>query len=162
MPTTFSVLLQLMVSSAPPMVQADVPCEEPAHAPMFAIAVQPGLGTTLDGRDNGLVGAVQLEFRPLLWLAVRSGFELAPAGQALDVVGVKLSPNTIWRPYFAASLAAQFVRQTGGAAFGTALAGGLDVSLGRGFFLEAEARLRLIVANTPQASLSVGAGFEFL
>jgi hypothetical protein len=158
---TFSALLPMLLSSAPPLVQADPQCTEPPRAPLVAIAVQPGLGTRLDGRENGLVGALHGEYRPLQWLAVRAGFEMSPSGQALDVVGVKVSPNTIWRPFFAASLSANFLHETTGARFGTALSGGLDVSLGRGFFLEAEARVRLTADNTPRASLSVGAGFEF-
>lgn len=179
--------------SPPPMVYAPpAPAPTVAVAPMavvqprparpqrprpgfLAIKYMPGVSTSpslqsgdLDFDDTGFAHSPGLELRLTRWLSLRSDLEFRQAGRSWDMLGVKLSlfPNSPVKPYGSVSFgASESYANPGAFAFGFAGAGGLDVFIGRHFFLEAEVRYRMTpgacCSEAPALTGVIGGGVAF-
>jgi hypothetical protein len=163
------------VPMAPPVVVA------PARPPVvegparFAIKYAPGANAAVslaDGVALGRLGATHsfgIEVRLSKHFAFRSDVELRPAGHSWDLVGLKvwLAPDWALRPYLSASLSGSLAdNQPGRFLVGVVGAGGLDLAIGRHFFLEAEVRYRAAPGDccgeVHQLTALIGAGVAFL
>jgi hypothetical protein len=115
----------------------------------------------------GLAHSVGLEGRLTTWLGLRSDLELRRDSRSWDVIGVKLwLPTSTFKPYVSASLAVtEAAAQPGRLHWGLVGAAGLDLWLGKHFFLEAELRYRVSPGDccraAPHVTGLVGAGVAF-
>lgn len=112
--------------------------------------------------------SVGLELRLAEWAALRSDLELRPGGTSWDALGLKLSgPDKVLAPYFSVSASGSVsTSQPGRVQVGLMGALGLDLKLGRYFFLEAEARYRVApdacCRDVPQVTGTLGVGLAIL
>lgn len=151
-----------LLTTAPPMVQADPEPVDCDTVPLLAAVLLPGARL---GESVSVAGSGYVEVRPFTWLGLRTGAELSRQGHSIDFLGVKLSPlaTATFRPYLVGAISGDFPERRPGESFlGFAGSAGLDVSLGAGFFIEAEARMRLFKSFDPQWGAFAGLGFEFL
>ena len=161
-----SLLAAVMVASAPQVVEAqEAPCDDgPA---LIAVKVMPGYGARLfaqDGPSAGFGLSAGLEVRLTGWLALRSDVDFRRGGHSLDFLGIKLSlDRDTLRPFASLSVGGDFPAERIGNSW-LALTGalGLDVALGRNFFLTAEARARTTKQQPLTGALLVGVGVAFL
>jgi hypothetical protein len=122
-------------------------------------------GLTTDGL--GYAQSAGVELRLNRWFGLRSDFELRPDSRSWDLIGAKLwVPWSVFKPYASVSLAvSEAYSQPGLRHWGVVGAAGLDVWLGRHFFLEAEGRYRVspgdCCRDQPHFTGLVGAGFAF-
>lgn len=172
-----------VVYSPPPVVAAPAPVVVQQRAapaadsrPGFlALKYMPGVssGVSLtDGQVNfdgvGFAHSPGIELRLTRWLSVRSDLEFRQSGRTWDMLGVKgsLFPTSPVKPYVSVSFAGnESYANPGKYSFGFAAAAGLDVFLGKHFFLEAEARYRVTpgacCAEVPSVTGVVGGGVAF-
>ena len=144
--------------------------EGPSH---LAIKYLPGLSTSFVLNDvlaverPRLAHSLGLELRFNHWLTLRSDYEMRAASHSWDIAGLKVSlPIPLIAPYVSASLSAsEAYREPGRYQFGAVAAAGLDLKLGRHFFIEAEGRFRVAPGSCcreePQVSALIGAGVAF-
>jgi hypothetical protein len=110
----------------------------------------------------GINHTIGIEIRPANWFAVRSDLELRPAGASWDIIGAKLSiPSRFFRPFASVSLTSSMATAEK-IAFGITGSAGVDLFFGKHFFIEAEARYRVLPSGCCEVpgvvSGSVGAG----
>ncbi len=165
--------------AAPPPAQVTVvnntvaPARRDEGPALLAVKYQPGANSAVTLSDSLTLGAPSLahnlgvEVRLAEWFALRSDFERRSDTMSIDFIGAKLSlPTQVVSPYLSGSLSASTADATPGK-FGVGLvaAAGLDVKIGRHFFLEAEARYRVApdacCREVPQVTGLVGGGFAF-
>lgn len=178
--------------SPPPVVYVPVPTPAPAPPPapapvvvqqaaavvvdrpaLLAVKYTPGTSAVVGWGDSvsvnglGFAHSVGLELRPSRWFSLRSDFEMRPDGRSWDMIGAKFSlPNETFRPYASVSLSGSESKALPGKyQLGVAGAAGLDVFLGKHFFLEAEARYRVSPGDccreVPHLTALVGGGVAF-
>lgn len=176
-----------VVYTAPPVVYAPpvvtpAPVVRAKPAPprndrpgFLALKYMPGassdisLGAGRVGFDTvGFAHSPGIEFRLTRWLSLRSDLEFRQGGRTWDMLGVKLSlfPRSPVKPYASVSFGAnENYLNPGKFSFGLAGAAGLDVFLGRYFFLEAEVRYRATpgacCSDVPSLTAVVGGGVAF-
>ena len=171
---------RVVVAVAAPTVAAAVVAEELHPGPsLLALKYMPGVSSSVAINESGDLGvqlgnfgfsqSAGIEFRLGRYFALRTDGELRPnGGRSLDVIGAKLSlfPNSIVRPYGSASLSlSDTPARPGQILVGLMGAGGLDISIGRHFFIEAEVRYRRLPSSCcteeSQITALVGAGVAF-
>ncbi len=159
-----------------PVVQAR-PVPPPAdNRPGFlAFKYMPGVSSTI-AMTNGDVNfggptfahSPGIELRLARWFSLRSDLEFRKEGRTWDILGVKLSllPNSPVKPYASVSFSGnENYGNPGKYSFGFAGAAGLDVMIGKYFFLEAEARYRVTpgacCSEVPALTGLIGGGVAF-
>ncbi len=166
---------QPVVYVAPPVVVAQPGPVKDGRPGMFAIKYMPGASSTLylgpDSLEVGRIGfahSLGLELRLTRWLSLRSDLEFRRRSRTWDIMGIKLSlfPHSPVKPYASVSFAGnENYSNKGQYSFGFAGAGGLDVFLGKTFFLEAEVRYRMTPSSccvdAPALTGLVGGGVAF-
>lgn len=162
---------------APPVVMTPVaPKREPPPRPgLLAIKYMPGvssdLGTSAGDPALGtptFAHSAGLELRIARWFSLRSDLEFRKTSRTWDMLGAKVSlfPNSAFKPYASISFSGnEAYANPGKFSFGFAAAGGLDLFLGRYFFLEAEVRYRMTpgdcCSEVPALTGLVGGGIAF-
>lgn len=163
------VVAALVASPAVAFEEVDCVVEAPEPAePLMAVKLLGGgsgvVNTTSAKSDQpGLSGMLGVEVRLTEWLAVRSDLDLRANGVSWDVAGLKLRGPWFLSPYFSVSAT---VGLTGGHfSLGPVGAAGLDLRLGRHFFLELEGAFRVSPGETlrraGQVSVMAGLGYAF-
>ncbi len=171
--------------AAPPVVAVPTPTYLPAPAVVAAprvveregpnhLAFKYMTGVLGDVSNGGLsVGGfggltnLGAELRLARWIALRSDLEFRPNGRSIDFLGVKLwvDSDSALRPYASVSVTGEHPASRPGSSYlGLVGAAGLDLFLGRTFFLEAEARVRTVhdcCGESLLASGTVGGGLAF-
>jgi hypothetical protein len=184
-PVVYSPPPMVYASPPPPVAYANAPLPvvvQPKPAPresprpgFLAVKYMPGVSTNpsmtdgeLDFDGTGFAHSPGLEVRLTRWLSLRSDLEFRQGGRTWDMLGVKLSlfPNSPVKPYGSVSFSGnESYANPGKFAFGFAGAGGIDVFLGKHFFLEAEVRYRMTPGNccseVPALTGVVGGGVAF-
>ncbi len=177
------MVVQAPVYSAPPIVYAQpvVVAAAPPPRPLrerpgfLAIKYMPGasseIGTSASDPALGspsFAHSAGIELRIARWFALRSDLELRKSGRTWDMLGVKVSlfPNSIIKPYASVSFSGNEASANPGRfSFGLAAAGGVDLFIGRTFFLEAEVRYRVTPGNccseVPALTGLIGGGVAF-
>lgn len=173
------------VYSAPPIVYAQpqpvVVQQAPAPQPrddrpgFLALKYMPGVssevstvvGTAAFGTPT-FAHSPGIELRLTRWFSLRSDLEFRSQGRTWDMLGVKLSPfpKSFLKPYASVSFSGnENYANPGRYSFGFAGAAGLDVMLGRYFFIEAEARYRMTpgscCSEVPSVVGMIGGGVAF-
>lgn len=170
----------------PPMVAAPTPPPAPVAAANVSVRVQRpvdpapahlglkylgGGAALLDWSDDvnltglGYSHSIGLEGRLTRWFALRSDLEWRPDGRSFDLIGAKLwTPTRTFKPFISASLSmSESYALPGVKHWGVVGAAGLDIWLGKHFFLSAEARYRVspgdCCRSEPHLTGLVGAGF---
>lgn len=163
----------VVAAPAAPVVTASAERTERDRPNFLALKYLPGLATSIGPGEPFSVGgighqaSVGAELRFTRWFALRSDAEFRPDGHSYDFLGVKLTmdKDSPLRPYVSASVTGEFpVAKPGNSYLGLVGGVGLDLFLGKYFFLEAEGRLRSVHSCCgvgPQASASVGGGVAF-
>jgi hypothetical protein len=165
------------VAMPPPVVrQRVVEAPAPEGPALLAVKYLPGASAEVGlSQANGLVAStpsfthdVGLELRLSRWFALRSDAEFRPGARSWDVLGLKLwlAPDSVVKPFLSASVSgSQADALPGHLAIGVVAAAGLDVMLGRHFFLSGEARYRVApgacCADVPQVTGLIGGGVAF-
>lgn len=159
---------------APVVVQKAAPVED--NRPGFlAIKYMPGVSSTValsNGEMSfggpGFAHSPGLELRLTRWLSLRSDLEFRKEGRTWDMLGVKLSllPNSPLKPYASVAFSGnENYTNPGKYSFGFAGAAGLDLMLGKHFFIEAEARYRMTpgacCSDVPVVAGVIGGGVAF-
>ena len=164
-----------VVVAAAPAVQARVAPPADDRPGFLALKYMPGVSSNISGTggDMGLstpafAHSPGVELRLTRWFSLRSDLEFRKEGRTWDMLGVKLSllPNSPVKPYASVSFSGnENYANPGKYSFGFAGAGGLDVMLGKHFFLEAEVRYRMTpgscCSEVPALTGLVGAGVAF-
>lgn len=115
----------------------------------------------------GYAHSIGLETRFTNWLALRSDFEMRPDSRSWDLIGAKLwLPTRTFKPYLSGSLAmSEAYAMRGKMHWGFVGAAGIDIWLGKHFFIEAEARYRVspgdCCRDVPHLTGLIGAGVAF-
>ncbi|MDP1822941.1 MAG: hypothetical protein Q8L48_06860 [Archangium sp.] len=160
---------------AAPVVQAKVARPQRERPGLLAVKYMPGVSTnpsmpdgSLEFDGTGFAHSPGIEVRLTRWFALRSDLEFRQGGRTWDMLGVKLSlfPNSPVKPYGSVSFSGNENYQNPGKySFGFAAAGGLDVFIGKHFFLEAEVRYRMTpgacCSDVPALTGLVGGGVAF-
>lgn len=171
------------VYSAPPIVyaqpvvvaQAPPPKPRPERPGILALKYMPGASSEIGTSESDpalssptFAHSAGLELRIARWFALRSDLEFRKSGRTWDMLGVKISlfPSSIIKPYASVSFSGnEAYANPGKFSFGLAAAGGLDLFIGRHFFLEAEVRYRVTPGNccseVPALTGLVGGGVAF-
>jgi hypothetical protein len=172
-----------MVYAAPPggplpmPVVANARLEKPVddRPSLLAIKYAPGASSGIDFESKpsfsgfGFAHSLGLEVRLSRWFALRSDFEWRPQGRSWDMLGLKvwLIPSWALRPYASVSLSgSEATSFPGKYQLGVVAALGLDLMIGKHFFIEAEARYRVSPTSeccreVPTLTGLVGAGVAF-
>lgn len=166
---------QVVHAPAPQVVSRPAPREVERPA-LIGLKYTPGLsGAFAASGDAASVSGVRfvhsagLEARLSRWVALRSDVEFRNDSRSYDVLGAKLwLAGADWqvKPYLSASLSGTTTAARPNAlVIGAMGAAGLDVFIGKHFFLEAELRYRALpggcCAEVPQVTGVVGAGVAF-
>lgn len=143
----------------------------PPSPPFLAVKWMPGVSSVVAGGQSLVVGqpafahSPGLELRVNRWFTVRADAEFRQNGRSWDFIGAKLQPfpGSPVRPYASGSLS---VSETPNApvSFGATGAVGLDLYLSRNFFIEAEARYRVVpgcCGDEHRLAGVIGAGVAF-
>jgi hypothetical protein len=167
-----------MVYAAPmvaaPVVQAKV-VPPPDDRPGFlALKYMPGASTNIVANQAfnldgvGFAHSPGIELRLTRWFSLRSDLEFRQGGRTWDILGIKgsLFPHSPVKPYASVSFSGnENYANPGKFSFGFAGAGGLDVFIGKYFFLEAEVRYRMTpgacCSEVPALTGLVGGGVAF-
>jgi len=184
-PVAYSPPPVVVAPSASPMVAAPVVV---AAAPAVAVTVEKkedpkpaflGLkylggsaalvdwSSGMDLTGLGYAHSLGLEMRFTNWIGLRSDFELRPDSRSWDLVGLKLwVPTKTFKPYASVSLAmSEAYAMPGKMHWGVVGAAGMDIWLGKHFFIEAEARYRVSPGDCcraePHLSGLIGVGVAF-
>jgi len=137
--------------------------------PLLAVKALGGVSGLVNSSDApsdqpGFSGMIGAEFRLTRWLALRSDLDFRPNGISWDAAGLKLRAPWFLSPYI--SVGATLGFSNGHLALGPVGAAGLDLHLGRHFFLEVEGAYRVSpgeqLRRGGQASLMAGLGWAFL
>lgn len=121
----------------------------------------------MDLSGLGYAHSIGLEGRFNRWFALRSDFEMRSDSRSWDLIGAKLwVPTETFKPYASVSLAmSEAYSQPGKMHWGVVGAAGIDIWLGKHFFIEAEARYRVSPGDCcraePHLTGLVGAGVAF-
>ncbi len=164
------------VVPVPVVVAAPAVVDEPPPGPsLIALKYMPGAAANVgfkDGFEPRVEGlafsqSAGVEVRLGRFFALRSDGELRQDGRSWDVIGAKLSlfPSSIVRPYASASLSLSDSPRLPGAIHVSVMgAGGLDIAIGRHFFIEGEIRYRRVpgcCGEEGRVTALVGAGVAF-
>ncbi|MBL8916611.1 MAG: hypothetical protein JNM17_38275 [Archangium sp.] len=177
------VVYQQPVYTPPPIVYAQpqaVVVQKPQPArddrPGFlALKYMPGMSTSVSIPDGDLdfgtpsfAHSPGIELRLTRWLSLRSDLEFRKDSRTWDMLGVKLSllPRSFIKPYASVSFSGnENLSNPGKFSFGFAGAAGVDVMIGKYFFVEAEARYRMSPGNccseVPTLTGVIGGGVAF-
>lgn len=173
-----------VVYSPPPMIYAQPPqvVQQRVAPPrddrpgFLALKYMPGVSTTpsvskdgvFDFDSTAFAHSPGLELRLTRWLSLRSDLEFRKGGRTWDMLGVKLSlfPHSPVKPYASISFSGnENYANPGKFSFGFAGAGGLDVFIGKIFFVEAEVRYRMTpgacCSEVPALTGVIGGGVAF-
>lgn len=164
-----------LVVAAPPVVQAKVAQARDDRPGFLAVKYMPGVSSnvslsseSLDFGSPTFAHSPGLELRLTRWFSLRSDLEFRRDGRTWDMLGLKLSlfPSSSVKPYASVSFSGSEHRLNPGKyLLGVAGAAGLDVFLGKYFFLEAEARYRVApgacCSEVPTVSGLIGGGVAF-
>jgi hypothetical protein len=165
-----------LVYAAPPVVQAKAAPPPVDDRPGFlALKYMPGISSNISAsaRDPSFgtptfAHSPGIELRLTRWLSLRSDLEFRKEGRTWDMLGAKLSllPNSPVKPYASVSFSGnENYANPGKYSFGFAGAAGVDVMLGKYFFLEAEARYRMTpgscCSEVPAVAGLIGGGVAF-
>lgn len=166
----------MLYAPPPPVVQARVAPPRTDRPGFLAIKYMPGVSTNPSMSENGgldfdataFAHSPGLEVRLTRWLSLRSDLEFRKGGRTWDMLGVKLSlfPSSSIKPYASVSFSGnESYANPGKFSFGFAGAGGLDVFIGKTFFLEAEVRYRMTpgacCSEVPALTGVIGGGVAF-
>ena len=176
----------VQVYTPPPVVYAPVAAPapvvvQPAPRPVdnkpnfLALKYMPGFSSnigTADGKVDFSTPAFAhspgVEFRLTRWLSLRSDLEFRKDSRTWDVLGVKgsLFPRSPVKPYASVSFAInENLKNPGKYSFGFSAAAGMDIFIGKYFFLEAEARYRMTpgscCSEVPTLAVVGGGGVAF-
>jgi hypothetical protein len=115
----------------------------------------------------GFAHSFGLETRFTNWFGLRSDFEMRPDSRSWDLLGAKLwIPTQTFKPYLSGSLAmTEAYALPGKMHWGFVAAAGIDIWIGKHFFIEAEARYRVspgdCCRDEPHLTGLIGAGVAF-
>lgn len=165
----------LAVLPMPVVANARIEKKESDRPSLLAIKYAPGGSAPVGFGTGPEVGAlsfahsVGLELRLSRWFALRSDFEMRSTGRSWDMVGLKvwLIPSWALKPFASVSLSGSEASSFPGKfQLGVAAAAGLDLMIGKHFFIEAEARYRVSPTSeccrtVPTLTGLVGAGVAF-
>ena len=166
----------MMYAQPAPVVQQRVAPPPDDRPGLLAIKYMPGVSTNpsisgagaLDFDATAFAHSPGLEVRLTRWLSLRSDLEFRKGGRTWDMLGVKLSlfPQSPVKPYASISFSGnENYANPGKFSFGFAGAGGLDVFIGKTFFLEAEVRYRMTpgacCSEVPALTGVIGGGVAF-
>lgn len=161
---------------AAPVVQQRVAPPRDDRPGFLALKYMPGVSTNPSISDNGALDfdatafahSPGIELRLTRWLSLRSDLEFRRGGRTWDMLGVKLSlpPHSPVKPYASVSFSGnENYANPGKYSFGFAAAGGLDVFIGKFFFVEAEVRYRMTpgacCSEVPALTGLIGGGVAF-
>lgn len=161
---------------AQPQVVVQAPQPQREERPGFlALKYMPGVSSNVSAPAGsvefgtpGFAHSPGIELRLTRWLSLRSDLEFRQEGRTWDMLGVKLSllPRSPVKPYISASFSGnENYANPGKYSFGFAGAAGLDVFIGKYFFLEAEARYRMTpgscCSEVPAVTGVIGGGVAF-
>jgi hypothetical protein len=161
---------------AQPQVVVQAPAPKREERPGFlAIKYMPGVSSNVSAPGGDVQFSTPnfahspgIELRLTRWLSLRSDLEFRMEGRTWDMLGVKLSllPRSPVKPYISASFSGnENLANPGKYSFGFAGAAGLDVMIGKYFFLEAEARYRMTpgscCSEVPALTGVIGGGVAF-
>ncbi len=162
-----------LVHTTPVVVKAPRPVVD--NKPNFlALKYMPGFSSNITSFDDvdfstpTFAHSPGLELRFTRWLSLRSDLEFRQDSRTWDVLGVKTSlfPRSPVKPYASVSFSInEHLKNQGNYSFGFAAAAGLDVFIGKYFFLEAEVRYRMTPGSccteVPALTGLVGGGVAF-
>ncbi|MEW5738373.1 MAG: hypothetical protein AB1938_05575 [Myxococcota bacterium] len=176
-PTAPPMVAAPMAAPAPPAAAASVSVEVEKKAPprpaFLGLKYLGGSAALVDwtsGMDLSGLGYAHsfgLETRFTNWFALRSDFEMRSDSRSWDLLGAKLwVPTRTFKPYISASLAmTEAYAMPGKMHWGVVGAAGIDIWLGKHFFIEAEARYRVspgdCCRDQPHLTGLIGAGVAF-
>lgn len=164
--------------AAPPPPQPALPPPAVAQASEKPASRQPaflgvsylfGVGGVTEGGHGDLdaVHTLGVEGRIRNWFALRSDLEFRENSRSWDIIGVKFwLPTRTFKPFVSTSVSVSSLYGSDEPTRWSMVAsGGLDVWLGRHFFLEAQVSYRrvpdLCCGTEPRVTGSVGAGLAF-
>lgn len=163
------VVASLVALQAHAVEEVDCVEEPPVRSePLLAVKALGGVsGVThsSEARSDqaGFSGMLGVEFRIFEWLALRSDFDFRQNGLSWDAAGLKLRAPWFLSPYVSVSAT---IGLAGRLSFGPVGAAGIDLHLGRHFFLEVEGAYRVAPGETlnraGQVSVMAGLGYAFL
>jgi len=162
----------------PPVVQqraAPPPAPVDDKPNFLALKYMPGVSSAISTTQGdaafgtpSFTHSPGIEARLTRWLSLRSDLEFRREGRTWDMLGVKLSllPNSPVKPYASVSFSGnENYSDPGKYSFGFVGAAGLDVMIGKYFFLEAEARYRVTpgacCSTVPSLTGLIGGGVAF-
>lgn len=190
-PVVYAPPAPVQVYTPPPVVYAPVPVVVPvAPAPVvvqpaprpvdnkpnfLALKYMPGFSSNIGSTDGKVdfstpqfAHSPGVEFRLTRWLSLRSDLEFRKSSRTWDALGVKgsLFPRSPVKPYASVSFAiSENLANPGKYSFGFAAAAGMDIFIGKYFFLEAEARYRMspgsCCSEVPTLAVVAGGGVAF-
>lgn len=171
-----------VVYAPPPVATAPVPVVvQPAPRPkddkpnFLALKYMPGFSSNISTPDGKIdfstpqfAHSPGVEFRLTRWLSLRSDLEFRSDSRTWDVLGVKgsLFPRSPVKPYASVSFAvSENLKNPGKFSLGFSAAAGMDIFIGKYFFLEAEARYRMTpgscCSEVPTLAVVAGGGVAF-
>jgi hypothetical protein len=167
----------VVVQQPPPrVVTRTVTAPAPERPALIGLKYTPGLSGVFTSSPGAVsfsgarfTHSAGLEARLSRWFALRSDVELRNNSRSFDVIGAKVwlaGADWVVKPYLSASLSGTMVDSRANAlTVGVVGAGGVDVFVGKHFFLEAEVRYRALPGSccteVPQVTGVVGAGVAF-
>jgi hypothetical protein len=163
------------VAAPPPVVVQQQRPRDDSKPNFLAIKYMPGFSSAISTPDGKVdfstptfAHSPGLEMRLTRWLSLRSDLEFRKESRTWDVLGVKCSlfPRSPVKPYASVSFAInENLKNPGKYAFGFSAAAGMDIFIGKYFFIEAEARYRMSPGNccseVPTLAVVGGAGVAF-
>jgi hypothetical protein len=161
----------------PMPVYANARIEKPVddRPSLLAVKYAPGASSPVSFESKqpefggiGFAHSVGIEVRLSRWFALRSDFEMRNTGRSWDMVGLKVSlPWWALKQYGSVSLSgSEALSFPGKYQLGMSAALGVDLTFGKHFFIEAEARYRVSPTSeccreVPTLTGLIGAGVAF-